>query len=100
MFFVNISTMQIIPQFTQIVKNNGEPWNINNYRSNTMIGLDGVPVPNPDYVSAEPVSEANFPYLKQNAYDNFSKIMFAELEGLVTTSVAQDDSNGCFDTLN
>ena len=96
MHYVNQITKVLLPKFTHITLSKGVEWIVDNSYKNVEIGMDGNPVPNPNYNVNLPTTEENFLYKKKDAYDNFSKIMFTLLTPLVVNSVLQDDIKGYF----
>lgn len=100
MHYINQETNQLLPKFTHVTLSKGEEWIVDNNYKTVELGFDGAPVPNPHYLPELGVTEDNYPYLKQDAYDNFSKIMFALLSPLVNASVSQDDEQGFFNEVS
>jgi hypothetical protein len=101
-YYINLSTQKIVPQMTHETLSKGQRWLVSNDYSVIVTDENGTPIANPDYDENQEENEANYPYLKQKAYDRFAEFLFSETNPLPLPvswkmNVLLDDSKGYFD---
>lgn len=101
-YYINTKTGKIIPQMTHETKSKGRRWIVSNEYQVILVDAKGQPIPNPDYNKESPISESNFPHMRQPAYDRFAGFLFSEsapvsLPFIWKLNVELDDAKGYFD---
>ena len=101
-YYINPATQQIVPQMTHETMSKGAQWLVSNGYRVVLVDGAGTPIDNPGYDTSMEVSEENFPYLKQPAYDRFASFLYSEtnpvsLPFIWKLNIDLDDSKGYFD---
>lgn len=92
---VNPATNQIVKQMTVYpMLNGGKNWIIENDNMVVALDADLKPTPNPDFDSDQEISEDNFPYIKQLAFEMYADKCFEALTALLIKGIDNDDSKG------
>lgn len=100
-YYIKTDTNKIIPQMTHRTLSKGKNWFIDNNYQVVLVDAKGQPLSNPDYNSEEEISETNYPYLRQPAYDRFAGFLFGtekpvSFPFIWQLNVSLDDSKGYF----
>ncbi|MHA3046012.1 hypothetical protein JSO59_001385 [Riemerella anatipestifer] len=101
-YYINPSINKIVPQMTHRTLSKGKAWFVDNSYQVVLVDAKGQPIPNPDYDTGAEESEANYPYLREPAYDRFAGFLFGtenpvSLPFIWQLNVALDDAKGYFD---
>ncbi|MDY3547370.1 hypothetical protein PG291_01980 [Riemerella anatipestifer] len=101
-YYINTATNKIVPQMPHRTLSKGKAWFVDNSYQVVLVDAKGQPIPNPDYDTGAGESEANYPYLREPAYDRFAGFLFGtekpvSLPFIWQLNVALDDAKGYFD---
>ncbi|WP_434575554.1 hypothetical protein [Riemerella anatipestifer] len=101
-YYINTAMNKIVPQMPHRTLLKNKPWFIDNSYKVVLVDAKGQPLTNPDYDTGAEESEANYPYLREPAYDRFANFLFGtekpvSLPFIWQLNVALDDAKGYFD---
>lgn len=97
LIFINTNTNQIVKQMgIYPTKLDGKDWIIENDEQTIALDSDLNPIPNPEFNAEEEITDDNFPYLKDFAFNVYAEKCFEALTPLLILGIDRDDSNNRF----